>query len=113
MEASPPDRLPRLCEVPSPKSTITSRRALVVVPFLTVNVTVATLPAPGVSDAHDPVPDAGAHVIAIPGPGRAVTFTVPVLVPAAAVTFVSTDVTSVVVACPLLSVTAVDGFRAP
>ena len=73
---------------------------LVLVALVTVNVTVALLVDPlACTEAQVvPVPDATAHVIVIPGPVRAVTLIVPVLVPAVAVTFVSTDVTSVDVA---------------
>jgi len=48
--------------------------------------------------AHVPLPLAGAHLIVTAGPARSVTVAVALAVPAVAVTFVSTDVISVVVA---------------
>jgi hypothetical protein len=65
------------------------------------------------TDAHVPVPLAGVHLTVIAGAGRSVTVAVPVAAPADAVTFVSTEVVSVLVACPPASVMAVPGFMLP
>ena len=84
--------------------------------FVTVKTTVAVLLESFWATAAQlvpPVPPAGAHVSVIPGPTRVPTVTVPVFVPADAVTTVCTDVVSVVTAWPLPSVVANPGFRNP
>src|SRR6476659_1282938 len=97
----PPASVPRLCDVPSPKLIVTSRKVLLPVAFATSNVTVAVLlPSLAATDAHVPVPLAGVHLTVTAGAGRSVTVAVPVAAPADAVTFVQTEVVRVLGACP-------------
>jgi hypothetical protein len=78
---------------------VASRITLLPVAFATSNVTVAVLePSLAATPAHVPVPLAGVHFTVMAGAARSVTVAVAVAGPAEAVTFVSAEVVSVVVA---------------
>ena len=103
-----PDRLPRLCDVPSPKSMVALRRLLEPVDFEIVNTTVAVFADElACTAAQLPVPAAGVQVIVRPGPTRISTVTaVLVFVPAVAVTLAFCPAVRNVLASPLLLVVA-------
>ena len=113
--AVPPARFPSAWDVPSPKSSVAVRSALLPVAFVIVKITVAVLLAVlACTAAQFPVPDAGAHARVTIGPDRiAIVTLLLVSVPAVALTTVCWLVVSVVRASPLEFVVALAALSVP
>ena len=111
-----PARLPRFCDVPSPKSIVADLNVLLPAGRVTVKTTDAVL-FDGLAAMEEQLPivlPAGRHVIETIGPARCETVTaLLVFVPAVALTAVCWLVVRVVRASPLLFVVAVLELRLP
>jgi len=93
---------------------VTSRSALLPVAFATSKVTVTLFVASLAGTAvHVALATEGVHFMVTAGAARNVTVAVAVAGPDDAVTFVSAEVVSVVVACPFASVIATPGSTPP